>query len=170
MMPDSAIQSAAVATMASALSAGRVAQVASATTAYSARSPTSSEDARLARPTGGSPAPRKPMGAELEPSQDAVPASTPMQDFAMISAQMAIAEDMDQCAGKIAQQARLNAALFARLQEKHARNTSLTLFLKQQPLALEPSSILSLLLVDFHLLPNSITQTAETPSIYKTIF
>ena len=113
MMLGSAIQSAAAATTASAPSAGRAAQVASAMTAYSAQSQTSSEDARLVRPTGGSPAPRKPMGAELEPSQDAAPASTPMPDFATMRAQKASATDMDQSAGKIAQQAQVNAVLSA---------------------------------------------------------
>ena len=103
MMLGSAIQRAGPATTASALSAGRDAQVVSAMTAYSAQSRTSSGDARLARPTGGSPAPRKPMGVELEPSQDAAPASSPMEHFATLRAQMATAEDMDQSAGKTAQ-------------------------------------------------------------------
>ena len=113
MMRVSAIQSAAAATTVSAPSAGRDAQVASAMTAYSAQSQISSRDARLVRPTGGSPAPRKPMGAELEPSQDADPARKPMPDFATISAQMALATDMHQLAGKIAQQAQVNAVCSA---------------------------------------------------------
>jgi hypothetical protein len=116
-MPDSAIQNATRATMASALCAGRSAQISILTSASSAGSPVPGMGARMACPMPSGLAPSARTDEESDASQNATPV-TMQKDSAMKNAQLAILES-DQSVGKSALQEHTDVVLIARSKMNH---------------------------------------------------
>ena len=121
-MPDSAIQNAMQATMASALCAGRSAQIRILTSASSAGSPVPGMSARMACPMPSGPAPSVRTDEESDASQNATPV-TMQKESAMRNAQLASLAP-DQSVGKTALQALPHVVLYARPRVNHVAASS----------------------------------------------